>query len=154
MEGIRRIGIVIKALAMIWLLGFAWLAVDAAIGADVPLTDQQKADVYERQTGKHLDVESLKHPPVQPREYDAFDKFLAGDLRQGGNDQVSTGELLARADERQHILDGYFSNHPATMRVRQWGDFQAYAIAGVVGAVIIGAIGWIVAGFAVKRQAL
>lgn len=154
MEGIRRISVVIKVIAVIWLLGFTWAAVDAAIGTDVPLTDQQRAEAYERQTGKRLDVESLKHPPVRPREYTALDRFIAGDLLKDSVDKAPTGELLARLDQRDHILNEYFSTHAATMRVHHWDDCQAYAIAGVIGAVMIGAIGWIVAGFAMKRQAI
>lgn len=138
-------------MALLWLALFAWLAADAALGSNVPLTDEQKVETFERDAGKKLDNESLNHPPLQPRQYSVLDNFIADAGRKSGDGEISTGEMLARLDERQRILDDYFAHHPSTLRVRQWGDCQAYAIAGVVGALILGAIGWIVAGFAVRR---
>ncbi|WP_144063357.1 hypothetical protein [Caballeronia insecticola] len=152
MEGIRRIGVLINVVAILWVAVFLWLAAAAAIGTDVPLTDEQKATAFERDTGKKLALESLKHPSVTPRQYSALDELLADAGREPKDINVPTGEILARFEERQRILDGYFSSHPATVRLRHWGDVQAYLIFAAIGSAILGAIGWVVTGFAIVRR--
>jgi hypothetical protein len=134
MEGIRRIGVVIKAVAIIWLLGFLVGAAFNAVGSDVPMSQEQIQEIYERETGKSLRAEAESQTAGQPASSSAFDKWIGS------------------ADASGHILNQYFAHRSTMTRKRDWGNATLCLILGVVGAAILGALGWIVAGFAGQKQ--
>jgi hypothetical protein len=137
MEGIRRLGIVLQAIAVIWVLIFGGAALFAAIGTERDLTFDERRALYEQNTGNSLEkvAEARKVEILRGASESGLDKWL------GTNDQSAK------------VLGEFFASRKSTITVRDWGDVTFRAILAAVGGATFGAFGWIVAGFAVKREA-
>ncbi|WP_368622220.1 hypothetical protein [Paraburkholderia sp. BR13444] len=107
-----------------------------AIGSSRDMTFQEKQAVYEQVTGRSLekDAEARKVSVLNGATETDLDKWL------GTNDQS------------ENVLKAFFVNRPTNIRVRDWGSVAAYSIFAIVGGAIFASIGWVVAGFALKRE--
>ncbi|MFL9885211.1 hypothetical protein PQR66_19365 [Paraburkholderia agricolaris] len=136
MEGIRRIGIVIKAVALIWFVGFLIGAGVSAIGNEVQMTSAEMDAVYDHETGRNIEADAE-----------------AQTTWPNGKPTDSLEAMMGATSAHQRIINQFFSNRSQVVRRRDWGSVLICVVVGVVGAAILGALGWIVAGFAVKRGA-
>ncbi|CAE6946156.1 hypothetical protein R69608_05532 [Paraburkholderia nemoris] len=147
MEGIRRIGVVIKALSVIWLLGFLAGAAANMIGDEVQMSPEQMRAAYEAGTGKNLEavaqatLSNGKDTGNAPRVAAAQAPSLA--------QQIESDAAVGEIEDR--ILTQYFAGRPTTIRKRNWDAAELCAVVGLIGGAVLGALGWIIAGFAVKR---
>lgn len=135
MEGIRRIGILFRIIAALWLGGFLIAATGSAIGHDEPMDADEQRIAYEQTTGKSLQKEIDAIAPPLP----------------ASADMLQTIQYSAPAEAQQKILAAFFSNHPSTIRHRDWGEALTHLISGAIGAAIFGALGWVISGFAIRR---
>ncbi|MFM0632870.1 hypothetical protein [Paraburkholderia xenovorans] len=100
------------------------------------MTFQEKQAVYEQATGRSLekDAEAQKVRVLKGATETGFDKWLG------------------TSDQSENVLKAFFANRPTNIRVRDWGSVTAYSIFAIVGGAIFASVGWVAAGFAVKRE--
>ncbi|MCA8051311.1 hypothetical protein [Burkholderia arboris] len=148
MEGIRRIAVVIKALAVIWLLGFLAGAAANVMGDEVQMSPEQMRAAYEADTGKNLEVEA-QTTLSNGKGIDNSHSDIAAAQTPSLVQQIESAAAVGEAENR--ILAQYFSGRPTTVRKRNWGAAELCALVGLIGCAVLGSLGWIAAGFAVKR---
>ncbi|WP_213780116.1 hypothetical protein [Caballeronia sp. dw_276] len=133
MEGIRRIGVTLKALGFVWLLALLFAAGYNAVGDEIPISDQDKAAIYESDTGNNLEAEAEAHtswPTGKP------DPLLA---------------LIEAMPAREKLLAEHFAKRPLVYRRHEWNAAMLCIGFALVGYAVLAIFGWIVTGFAMKR---
>jgi hypothetical protein len=148
MEGVRRIGVVIKALAVIWLLGFLAGAIANMIGDEVQMSPEQMRAAYEAGTGKNLEAEA-RTTLSSSNGIDSAHPSIAATQAPSLAQQLENDAAVGQAEDR--ILAQYFTGRPTAVRKHNWDAAEVCAMVGLIGCAVLGTLGWIVAGFAIKR---
>lgn len=133
MEGIRRIGLALKGLAVLWAVALLGIAIVDVIGTDVPMTYDEKVIAYRDGTGRNATAEAEVN------------------VKQRGSSTGSLADSFALAAEEDRLMQEYFSGHPAVVRKRDWTAAGTCAFVVFIGSGTLWTLGWIISGFAVKR---
>lgn len=129
-EGLSRIGKALRALGLLWFIGWTVAAVYNVLdGTSKLMTREEQVAAYERAVGHSIEDDIRKLPP-SAKEPDAFEKYFALN------------------DQQEQILSKHFGGAVRTKHVMNWAAGALLLAIGLVGYGVAWGLGWIVAGFA------